>query len=225
MTASLVDLVRPATALLIDFDGPICSLFAGYPAEKIADELRALVEARGFAVTARGPVQLLQEVANLGDRALTHEVAEAAWRAELAAAASATPTPGADLLLDAAHDTGRRVAFVSNNSQVAVLSYLFGHDLGNGDLAIGRHEKMDPRRLKPDPYLVRSALKHLPAAPDEAVFIGDSPSDIEAGRVAGVATIGYANKPGKRKKLAEADAVIDSLDELVSALQAAPVTT
>ena len=41
---------------------------------------------------------------------------------------------------------------------------------------------------KPDPAPVRLALKELGAAPDGALFVGDSPHDIAAGNGAGVAT-------------------------------------
>ncbi|WP_432982657.1 HAD family hydrolase [Dactylosporangium sp. CA-233914] len=50
------------------------------------------------------------------------------------------------------------------------------------------------------------------------LFVGDSISDIEAGRGAGVVTVGFANKGGKRERLqlAGADFVIDRMAELVS---------
>ena len=40
---------------------------------------------------------------------------------------------------------------------------------------------------------------------------------VEAAHAAGVAAIGYANKPGKHERFAAADAVIDSMAELVAA--------
>jgi hypothetical protein len=36
--------------LLLDFDGPICSIFAGYPAPRVAAELVALLDVEGVAV-------------------------------------------------------------------------------------------------------------------------------------------------------------------------------
>lgn len=44
-------------------------------------------------------------------------------------------------------------------------------------------------RAKPHPEPVQLALARLGASPDGAVFIGDSPHDIAAGRAAGVRTI------------------------------------
>jgi phosphoglycolate phosphatase-like HAD superfamily hydrolase len=49
--------------------------------------------------------------------------------------------------------------------------------------------------------------------------VGDSVTDIEAGRAAGVATVGYANKPGKDVDLAGADAVVTAMAELALAVR------
>jgi hypothetical protein len=73
------------------------------------------------------------------------------------------------------------------------------------DLVIGR-TSADPALLKPSPHLVTHALDAFGAATDESILIGDSTSDIAAGREAGIARIGYANKPGKRHRLANAGA-------------------
>jgi len=45
--AALDDILSQARHLLIDFDGPICSLFAGTPTAPIADRLRRLLTAEG----------------------------------------------------------------------------------------------------------------------------------------------------------------------------------
>jgi phosphoglycolate phosphatase-like HAD superfamily hydrolase len=64
----------------------------------------------------------------------------------------------------------------------------------------------------------------LNADPAEAFFVGDSPSDVPAGHLAGVAVIGFANKPGKADSLAHAgaDAVTTSLPEISAALRTTP---
>ena len=46
----------------------------------------------------------------------------------------------------------------------------------------------DVSRSKPDPEGVRVALMRLEAPPEEALLVGDSPLDIQAGRAAGVTT-------------------------------------
>ena len=89
------------------------------------------------------------------------------------------------------------------------------------DLVVGRTSP-DPALLKPSPHLVTRAIDALGAATDESVLVGDSPSDIAAGRDAGIATIGYANKPGKHQRLTNAGAqlVVDDIRAIARALVA-----
>ncbi|MEO8576459.1 MAG: HAD-IA family hydrolase [Gemmatimonadales bacterium] len=49
---------------------------------------------------------------------------------------------------------------------------------------------MDSSKVhKPDPFPVRLALEELGYSPEEAVFVGDSPHDIQSGNAAGVISI------------------------------------
>jgi phosphoglycolate phosphatase-like HAD superfamily hydrolase len=213
--------------LLIDFDGPICSMFAGRPAPGIAEQLNALLR-RGldreppFELTT-DPIRTLVQAAELGDEALARSVADALRDAEVQAVETATPTPGAEDVLRAARETGRRVAVVSNNASDAIEAYLQRTGLLRYvDGLAGRFDGMAPALLKPDPLLVRAGLAGVQAVRDDAVFLGDSVTDIEAGKRAGVRTIGYANRPGKSAILAGAgaDLVIDSMREFAGALRA-----
>jgi phosphoglycolate phosphatase len=45
--AALDDILNQARHVLIDFDGPICSLFAGTPTAPIADRLREVITVEG----------------------------------------------------------------------------------------------------------------------------------------------------------------------------------
>jgi phosphoglycolate phosphatase len=227
---NLADLLGRTRCLLIDFDGPICAVFAGCPASTVAAELRAVITARLSTVPAdiaeltANPLRILRRVADLGDAELTRAVANALRDAELAAIATATPTPGAADVLRAAHHAGRRVAIVSNNHGDAVGRYLYDRGLIQYvDGIAGRVDGMDPRRLKPDPLLVKAGLTTVHGRPADTVLVGDSEGDIEAGQAAATATIGYANKPGKRERLtnAAADIVIDTMTELARAIQLA----
>jgi beta-phosphoglucomutase-like phosphatase (HAD superfamily) len=60
----------------------------------------------------------------------------------------------------------------------------------------------------------------------ECAFIGDTPTDVLAGHLAGVPVIGYANKPGKVETLTRVQAatVTTRLAEITTALRATPVT-
>jgi HAD superfamily hydrolase (TIGR01509 family) len=228
MTASLAELLRPTKVVLLDFDGPVCDLFAGYPARIIADELSAIVAEHGYPVSSTDPPTLHMKVAQLNDPILRRTIADALRDAEIVAAATAKPTPGVEEIIRAAHATGRRIAIVTNNAAEAAEAYLELHGLvEHVDLVVGRDVGMDPHLLKPNPHLVKLALNDLATDPDEAVFIGDSTTDVEAGRASKVPTIGYANKAGKRETLegAGAAAVVEDLRDLVDPLQAAHEST
>jgi phosphoglycolate phosphatase len=45
VTDRLRALLSTVEAVLFDFDGPVCSVFAGYPAPKVAQQLRLDLEA------------------------------------------------------------------------------------------------------------------------------------------------------------------------------------
>ena len=226
----LADILRRAHALLLDFDGPVCDMFAARPATGIADELRALVVAHGDAVPAgadtAGPLHLLRLVADTGAPSTVQAVADALREVELAAADTAQPTPGIDDVLRTAQAGGRHVAIVSNNSDAAVRRYLDRHGLGQYiDHISARTDGMDQRLMKPSDHLIRRALAAIVVPAEAAALVGDSTSDVQAGATAGVAVIGHANKPGKRERLiaAGATAVIDAMDELADALRAVPL--
>ena len=74
-----------------------------------------------------------------------------------------------------------------------------------------------PRR-KPDPLPLIHACKTLDIAVEHSLFVGDSVSDVEAARAAGmrVVCVGYGYNHGRDVSEAAPDAVIDSLDDLVA---------
>jgi phosphoglycolate phosphatase-like HAD superfamily hydrolase len=228
----LADLLGRTRAVLLDFDGPVCALFAGRPMASVAADLHAIIGERLGTVPAEivepavDPVHLLRRVAALGDAELSSAVADALRAAELAAVATARPTPGARDVFRTAQVTGRRVGVVSNHHGDAVEKYLHANDLLQYvDGIAGRCDGMDPRDLMPDPLLVRAGLtaarQTARVQPAGAVLVGDSASVVEAARAAGVPTVGYANQPGTRERLAAAgaDIVVETLDELADALR------
>ena len=222
MTRDLASLLGGTDLLILDFDGPVAALFAGYPAAGIAVELRTLAASLGYHLTEHDPLALLQEAEPLGDADLSARLAAADRDAEIRAAQTAEPTPGTVEVLEAARGARRRVALASNNAVEALSAFLRRRDLVDAvDLVVGRYDGMSPHLLKPHPHLVHRVLDGIGIAPENAVFVGDSVSDVGAGRAAGVATIGYANKPGKDERLrdAGADVVIHHMAELADALR------
>jgi HAD superfamily hydrolase (TIGR01509 family) len=217
---ALADVLNRSRYLLFDFDGPICGIFSGLPAPKVAAHLRELIIDRGIELSAgvagsQDPFDILRFAATISPE-LTREVHEELRAMELRAVGVAQATPHTREVIEAAHQAGRSIAAVSNNSREAVTHYLTTAGLAPLFTTIIGRADPDPDLLKPHPHLISQAIEELGAVPAESVLIGDSLSDIEGARSAGVLSVGYANKPGKLERFttAGADAVITSMGEL-----------
>ncbi len=68
---------------------------------------------------------------------------------------------------------------------------------------------------KPSPAPVLEMLKEISCGPDEAVMVGDSNYDIEAGRAAGVKTVAVSYGYRHVSLLKDADFIIDNMNELI----------
>jgi N-acetyl-D-muramate 6-phosphate phosphatase len=214
-------LLEAAEAVLLDFDGPVCSVFAGYPAPDIARALQRLLAGVGARLRpgsfdARDPLAVLRAVHSVHPH-LVAAVDGALADAETVAVRSARPTPGGAELLRDCRRAGRPVVVVTNNSAAAVRGYLRARGVSAlVDRVVGRPE-CRPDLMKPHPAMVRTALEHLGVAPERAVLVGDSVTDVEVARRCGVPCIGYAARPGGRADLlrAGADQVIDCMSLLI----------
>ena len=204
--------------LLLDFDGPVCSVFAGFPAPDIARALREYLRDEAPDEWMAGiddPHEILRGSAELGSD-IAARTDQELTRLEVEAVKTAVATPYAADLIDRAKAGNAKVAIVSNNARTAVVSYL----LANGLLAsidhVSARSSPDPALMKPNPHLVINAVSALHAARDSSALVGDQVSDVIAAHRAGVRAVGYANKSGKadRFKKASADLIITSMAEL-----------
>ena len=225
MSTTLAELLARTRYLLLDFDGPICAIFAGRPARTVVAELLELLAHRAVDVPpeltmTRDPFDILRYAAGIGPE-LAEEVERVLTAAELDAVRTATPTPHATDVICRWHHADRHVAVVSNNSAATIDAYLAAHQIDVD--ATAARSSADPRLLKPHPHLVLQAIAELHADPDATTLVGDSVSDVAAAHAAGIASIGYANKPGKHNALATAGAHV--VIERITSLAAAPAPT
>ena len=74
---------------------------------------------------------------------------------------------------------------------------------------------------KPDPELTRHVLRQIDASADGAILIGDSPTDAETARNAGIAFYGVSSGSHSVEELVAAGAITacESLEELLSAFK------
>jgi HAD superfamily hydrolase (TIGR01549 family) len=224
-TTRLAYLLAGQGPLLLDFDGPVCKLFAGYSAASVADELCGVLQDLGVEVpdevsAASSPLTVLRWTASLGEPDTTRIVENALCAAELHAVRTAAPTLYAREVIVAAKRAGKPLAIVSNNSAGAVVEYLTANRLSSYITSIVGRAYADPGRMKPNPEPVLHAVFDLGAEPLACVLIGDSVGDIEGAKAAGVPAIGYANRPEKEQAFAEAkaDAVVTSLSDIAVVL-------
>jgi HAD superfamily hydrolase (TIGR01549 family) len=203
---------------LLDFDGPVCRLFAGLKAPWIADQLREKltgldVHIPSETMDSRDPFDVFRFAGTLRNELA--EVVEkdlSAW--ELRATESAMPTPHANEAIKEAYASGRIIAAVSNNSREAVASYLKATGLWRLFTAVKGRAAPDPRLLKPNSHLIDELISELGVERADCVLIGDSLSDIEAAHKAGILCLAYANEPGTFELFGGADAVITDMAEI-----------
>ena len=216
---NLTRILQRSKHVMFDFDGPVCSVFAGRPAPEVADRLRNLVQAASALPAgleeASDPMLFLHAARTLSPT-LAEQVREQFHAEELAAVKTAEPTPGARDTIAECFRSGKVVTVVSNNSADAVEMYLRRHDLEHYVSCVSGRRSPDPGLLKPSPYLLLAAIEATGQQPEQSVLIGDSVTDIEAARAVGSASIGYANKPGKHEALraAGADVIVANMYEV-----------
>jgi len=224
--AALGAVIARTRYLLLDFDGPICSIYAGLPAPTVAEKLRKLFpgELPDEIANTPDPIEVFCYSATVSDELAARVEAEMA-DLEVAAVPTAAPTPYVHEVIASARESGRTIGVVSNNSPRAVNAYLDRHGLSDSIRLVTARTSHDPGLLKPNPYLIDEAVRGLNADSAATTLVGDSLTDVEAAHGASVASIGYANKPGKRERMSQlqAGAVITSMADLALSLRAHPV--
>jgi len=227
-TARLASLVASARYVLWDMDGPICRLFAGYPAHEIAGELVSKIELLGMGAlltekerSSNDPHEALRGVHNRHRGSdLILELEEWLTRRELEAVPLARPTPYADPLIRTWWSLGVKFAITTNNAALAAAAYVESRRLTDCfPYVYGRTPNLD--LMKPNPYCLEVAIKAMGAVPAATLMIGDAATDLEAASLAGVEFLGYARNEDKERTLRQAGAevVVRSLDQVLDLLR------
>lgn len=223
--AALGAIIARTRWLLLDFDGPICSIYSGLPDVVVADKLRKLIpgELPNDIASTDDPIEVFRYSGTVSDDLAARVEAEMT-DLEVAAVPTAEPTPYVHEVIASARESGRTIGVVSNNSPRAVDAYLDRHGLVDGIALVVARTSHDPALLKPSAHLIDEAIRGLEADRATAALVGDSFTDIEAAHKAGIASIGYANRPGKRERMVElsAGAVIASMADLALLLRCGP---
>jgi len=113
------------------------------------------------------------------------------------------PFPGIRGALDGLREGGAALALVTSKARAGAQRGL--RVCGLDDLFRTIVAADDVEKHKPDPTPVVTALEHLDTRPHQAVFVGDSPHDMAAGRAAGVRTAAALWGPFPRDALEPLD--------------------
>ena len=127
------------------------------------------------------------------------------------------PMPHAPEMLEQLRHEHYRTGIVTTRKHDSVVNILEILGIkGYFDIVIG-HD--DVKRGKPDPEGILKAMDELQCT--QSVYVGDSASDVKAGRAAGSLTVAYPTKPEKRESLEQAgpDYIINDLLDLMDILK------
>jgi phosphoglycolate phosphatase len=217
---------KPLTGVLFDLDGTLFDTL-----DDIAAALNAAIEFRGWAPFAahevrgmigRGSPVLIQRAAAARGEALdagseglllqrffhVYEELERSGRS------SARAYDGAAELLAQLHQSGARIAIVTNKQQRFAAALIESRGFGGWvDVIVGGDSC---ERRKPDPQPLLFACETLRVSRAQCLMVGDSSNDVEAARGAGIAVVcvSYGYNEGRDPRTLGCDALIDSLWEL-----------
>ena len=230
-------------ALLTDFDRTLAWLFQEPTREREAhNDIQSVCTAWGIPIAIgstadHDPYDLwansyrwaLANTQPSKAEALNEKIASCLTAHEVNAAADASLLEGVWDVLEQLSAHHIPVAVVSNNAAEAVWQTLKANQAeGLVTCVLGRDPDRRLRDLKPSPVLLAQALNELGSTPAEALFIGDSITDMLAGRAAGVRSIGVqqhsrASEPDLTA--AGAAQVLNGFADLGALLQDASIRT
>ena len=184
--------VRGVAGVLLDFDGPICSLFTHDGADTaLSAVVKALEKGGQLPEDLRKETNahaLLRSMSVRGSR-YVEEANGALAEQERVAARNAVPTDGSGELIAALAGLGIPMAIASNNSKAAIVDYLQLHGLEEHFAGRVHGRANDLTCMKPHPFCVDQALSDIQVGGD-ALLLGDSPSDGEAAAASHIGFIG-----------------------------------
>ncbi|MEU6845970.1 HAD-IA family hydrolase [Streptomyces sp. NPDC046716] len=218
----LAGLIKRASGVIFDFDGPMCRLFPDGTAPQAEEIKEAMLRAGGVrlpgTMTAlRDSHAILQELRR-DTSATAGLAADLVTRAEYVAVQTARASDHLHAVVTQLAAAGVGLAVASNNDAGPISAFLNQHGLAGhfGNRVYGR----DPRaldRMKPDPDSVLRASAGLGLKPEFCLMVGDKVTDLEAAQAAGTLFLGCTDNEAEGSQMAKlgADAVVDSLAPLL----------
>ena len=198
------ELFAAAKALILDFDGPVTILMpspANAAAARHARSVLSDVDLPERIATSSDHLAVLRwTLETLPSRLDLVEAACA--EAEVECARTSSPSPELPWLLKMARRHELPIGIASNNSETAVRTFADRSELNFNAYACRTPESV--RLMKPHPAYVLAAASWLGVPSAAALFVGDSVSDVQAGRRAGAPVLGIAKSESRAAELKEA---------------------
>lgn len=130
-------------------------------------------------------------------------------------------TRGARELVDRLRDDGLRLVVATSGKEDEVRAIL--SQVGLADVLPERTSSDDAERSKPDPDIVHAALDRESLRPAEAIMLGDTPYDVQAGMHAGVHVIALRSGGWVDAELRGAVAIFDDPAALLREWESSPL--
>jgi phosphoglycolate phosphatase len=217
-----------APAIVFDLDGTLVDtahdLVATLNAILVGEGMAPVSVDKLIAMVGSGARVMLETAFAAEGRALTPAKLDALLRAYMTLydehlADASKPYPGTEAMLDHFAAEGWLLAVCTNKFEAPARKLLGLLGLGTRFAAITGQDTFAFR--KPDPRHLTETIRLAGGAPDNAIMVGDSATDIDTARAAGipVVAVSFGYSPVPVAELAPTS-VIARLDELVAAVAA-----
>jgi phosphoglycolate phosphatase len=212
-------------AVIFDFDGTLAVLNIDFGAmrEQVFDLMRhygvgeELIEERYLLEIIDEVYQIIWGKNPSGAEEFYQEAHRILHGVEMRAAEEGRLIPGAGKTLENLKKKGIKVGIVTRNCEDAVRK-VFPNIDEFCDVFISRNSV---KKVKPHPDHLSSTIKALGVSGEEAVMIGDHPTDIQAGKRVGMKTIGVltGRTKGEDFKKSGADGILENAKEIFRLLE------
>jgi phosphoglycolate phosphatase len=207
-------------AIIFDFDGTLAVLNIDFNAmkERVFDLMRhfgieeELIKERYLLEVIDEACQMLEKKNPSSAEEFYQKAHQILHGVEMMAAEKGRLIPGMEETLKSLRGRGIKVGIVTRNCEEAVRKVFPNIDVFC-DVFVSRNLV---KKVKPHPDHLTYAMQSLKVSGDEAWMVGDHPTDIQAGRQAGMVTIGVLTGRTKREgfEKAGADYILDNVTEV-----------
>ena len=212
-------------AIIFDFDGTLAVLNIDFNAmrERIFDLMRHFGIEEGL-IKEKYLLEVIDEACQMLEKKNPSSIEEFYQKAhqilhqvEMMAAEKGRLIPGMEETLKHLRGRGIKIGIVTRNCDEAVRKVFPNIDV-LCDVFVSRNSV---KKVKPHPGHLTYVMESLKVSGGEAWMVGDHPTDIQAGRQAGIKTIGVLTGRTKREgfEKAGADYILENVTEISRLLE------